>query len=268
VAAHQLILRLDPSLHEARLAQARANRDRAEQRFAELVRGPRRERILEARARVEGARENLATLRREYDRMQALIDRRLASPSQLDQAHARRELASAELDSAEAALAELLEGTTSEELGQARAVHEEAAAALEALEISTRRLEVRAPRDGQVEVLPYELGERPAQGATVAVILAGSAPYARIYVPEAIRSRVTPGLEARILIDGAPRTYAGTVRFVAAEASFTPYFALTQRDRGRLSYVAEVTLTEPAAASLPTGVPVEVDFPALQSAPE
>ena len=37
-----------------------------------------------------------------------------------------------------------------------------------------------------------------------------------------------------------------------------------QRDRSRLSYLAEVVLTDPAAAVLPTGIPVEVDFPALQ----
>jgi HlyD family secretion protein len=50
----------------------------------------------------------------------------------------------------------------------------------------------------------------------------------------------------------------GTVRFVAGEASFTPYYALTQRDRGRLSYVAEVDLTDAAAQALPVGVPLEV----------
>ena len=49
------------------------------------------------------------------------------------------------------------------------------------------------------------------------------------------------------------------MRYVSSEAAFTPYYALTQEDRGRLSYLAEVTLTdELAAARLPSGVPVEV----------
>ena len=264
VAEGQLLVRLDASVFDAQLAQARAARARAEQRFAELVRGPRRERILEARARAEGARENLAAQQREYDRVQALLGRQLVSPSQLDQAYARRELAAAESKEAEALLTELLEGTTSEELGQARAAVDESAAALRALEIAAGRLEVRAPRPGRIEVLPYELGERPPPNATVAVMLADGAPYARIYVPEAIRTRVTPGLEAAVRIDGIDRAYAGEVRFVAADAAFTPYFALTERDRGRLSYLAEVTLTDAAAGELPTGVPVEVDFPTLQ----
>ena len=47
-------------------------------------------------------------------------------------------------------------------------------------------------------------------------------------------------------------------RYIAGEASFTPYFALTQRDRSRLAYQAEIDLTEPAALDLPVSVPVEV----------
>jgi HlyD family secretion protein len=50
------------------------------------------------------------------------------------------------------------------------------------------------------------------------------------------------------------------VRTVSSEASFTPYFALTERDRGHLAYVAEIDLPDQAAGDLPTGLPVEVSF--------
>jgi len=33
---------------------------------------------------------------------------------------------------------------------------------------------------------------------------------------------------------------------------------LTQEDRSRLSFLAEIDLTEPEAQSLPTGIPVQV----------
>ena len=46
----------------------------------------------------------------------------------------------------------------------------------------------------------------------------------------------------------------------ASEASFTPYHALTERDRGRLVFVAEVDLEGDGAHALPTGVPVQVEF--------
>ena len=50
------------------------------------------------------------------------------------------------------------------------------------------------------------------------------------------------------------------MRTLSHDAAFTPYYALTQHDRGRLSYLAEVELDGVATATLPTGVPVEVRF--------
>ncbi len=94
-------------------------------------------------------------------------------------------------------------------------------------------------------------------------MLADGAPYARIYVPEPLRARVAPGVEAEVRVDGVDGSFAGRVRYVAADATFTPYFALTQRDRSRLAFVSEVVLSGAEAAELPSGVPVQVDFPAL-----
>ena len=61
------------------------------------------------------------------------------------------------------------------------------------------------------------------------------------------------------LFDGQPSTYPGTVRWISTDASFTPYFALTEHDRSRLSYVAEVDI--PAAGELPVGIPLVASVP-------
>jgi HlyD family secretion protein len=62
-------------------------------------------------------------------------------------------------------------------------------------------------------------------------------------------------------VDGIAEPLAGTVRYISAEAAFTPYYALTQKDRTRLSYLAEVTLDDARAAALPAGIPVQVTLP-------
>lgn len=258
------LVRLNSSLYDAELEAAMASRERAQQRLAELVRGPRQERIQDARARLDGATDQLQTQRREYDRIDDLVAEQVATQSDLDRAFAARQSAQTEHDRAEAALAELLEGTTREELAQARASVAESSASLRRLQEIASRLLIRAPRDGVIDALPFKLGERPPKGASVVVMLVDSAPYARVYVPEPIRARVAAGLEARVAIDGVEGTFDGTVRYVASEASFTPYFSLTQRDRSRVSYVAEITLTGEEARQLPTGLPVEVDFPNLR----
>lgn len=55
-------------------------------------------------------------------------------------------------------------------------------------------------------------------------------------------------------------------RGASSEAAFTPHFALTERDRSRLAYLAEIELEEDEALGLPTGVPVEVRFPGVRDA--
>ncbi len=264
VQKDQPLVRLEASVYEAQLEEARAARQRAEQRHAELVRGPRRERIQEARARLDGAADKLETERREYERIQKLVDDEVLTASDLDRAFAARQVALATHDRAAAYLAELLDGTTPEELGQSQAALAETEAAVRRLELIADRLLIQAPRDGIIDALPYKLGERPPAGASVVVMLADTAPYVRLYVPEPLRARVSAGLEAQVTIDGVDRIYPGTVRYVASEASFTPYYSLTQRDRSRFSYVAEITLTAEEARDLPTGLAVEVDFPSLR----
>lgn len=266
VAEGDVLLRLDASLVAADLQLAAARLEGAEQRFAELVRGPRSEQIDRARAELDAAGEVLRTARREHERVRTLYERRVMTAADLDRAEGEVEVAAANVAAAEAGLAELLEGTTREQLGQARASVSEAEAAIDRLRLLADRHVLRAPRPGRIESLPYELGERPAAGAVVAVMLAGERPYARVYIPEPLRARVNAGLEARVSVDGIDGAFAGEVRWVSSEAAFTPYFALTQRDRSRLTYAAEITLTEPRAAELPAGVPVQVEFPSLQPA--
>ena len=91
------------------------------------------------------------------------------------------------------------------------------------------------------------------------ILLAGEQPYARVYVPESMRVQIKTGTRARIYVDGLENAIEGRVRWVASEAAFTPYFALTERDRGRLSFVAKIDIKE-ERERLPDGVPVEVEF--------
>jgi HlyD family secretion protein len=258
VSAGSVLLRQEAGTMQPRLDQARAVVAEAERALADAAEGPRQREIDEARAAAAGAESSLVTERREFERAKALVDSRLLSASSLDQARARRDAALASRDQARARLALLEEGTRPEQVRQAEAAVARARAALVELETSAARYEIRAPREGQIEALPYKLGERPPAGAPVVVMLADGTPYARIYVPEPLRADFVPGRRVSVAIDGVDGALGGTVRYVSAEAAFTPYYALTQKDRTRLSYLAEITLDDPRAASLPVGVPVQV----------
>ena len=143
--------------------------------------------------RLEAARSTLETETNEYQRVQDLVARKLLSQSALDQQRARRDSATGTHKQAAARLHLLLEGTRVEEVEQAEAALKQAQAALVEVQTSAARYVVKAPRAGRVEAIPYKLGERPAAGAPLIVMLADGTPYARVYVPEPLRTKFLPG---------------------------------------------------------------------------
>jgi HlyD family secretion protein len=259
VAAGDLVLEQDSARAEARLAQLESQRDQAAARLAELQRGPREESIREARARLEGARANRVNAAANLERTREVYERGLSSAGQLDTDQTRLKTAIAEEQAASEALERLLNGTTVEELQQAEAAVGAAEAQIRAARVDLERSRITAPVAGVVDKLLYQLGERPSPGTTVAVLLDSARSYARVYVPEHLRAQVRPGTSLDVRVDGVEGILEGRVRWVSSDASFTPYFALTEHDRSRLSYLAEIDL--PGAQDLPSGLPLEVDFP-------
>jgi len=262
--AGDLILEQDPARLERALAQQSALRDQSAARLAELERGPRTETIREARASLESSRASAKNAAASLKRAQEMFARDLSNQSDLDFATTRSETSIAAEKAASEALNLLLNGTTVEELDQASAALKAADAGISRVQLDIDRLKVYAPVDGMLDKRLYQLGERPQIGATVSVILDSTRTFARIYVPEPLRASVQPGEELQVRIDGSDRPLTGRVRWVSADASFTPYFALTEHDRSRLSYLAEVDV--PAASALPSGLPLEVDFPPIVAA--
>jgi HlyD family secretion protein len=262
----QVLVRQDPARWLARLNQNRAEHDRAAANLRELEVGPRAERIAEAEAKFRGADQVAAVRQREYERLKEILNRRLISPDAVDKARAALDAARAERNADAAVLQELRAGTRSEELEQARQTLARTEAELRSAEVDLDRLTLRAPVAGRLDSLPLVVGNHPQVGAVLAVLLSGAAPYARVYIPEPIRARIKPGDPARIRVDGRPEPYAGVVRTVRADPVFTPFFALTERDRHRLSYVAKIDL-QGDVRNLPAGVPLQAAFPNLPESP-
>jgi HlyD family secretion protein len=257
VAAGQLLVSQDPRRMNARIAEAEAVRRQTQARLDELIRGPRREQIEAAQAYVEGAERSLEFRRKEFARAEKVHARNLAAPEQLDRARADRDAAKADLDSGRARLEELLSGTTAEELRQAEANVAQAEARLATLAVDLERHNLTAPVAGVVDSILFEIGEQPVPGRPLLVLLPGSQPHARVFVPEALRVSVVPNTRAKVFVDGRDEPFDGRVRWIASESAFTPYYALTERDRGRLTFAAKIDILN-ATERLPEGVPVEV----------
>ncbi len=259
VAAGDLLLVQDRSRLETQLRAAEAEREVAAARLLEAEHGPLVESIDRARAALAEAEAGVRTATLQLERERSLRARDYASQNVLDVLQGNHDGAVARSNQAREALAELEAGTRWEILAQLRASVAVLEARIDELGILIERAGVRAPVAGTVEALPLEIGERPLPGQTVVVLRAVAPTYARVHVPEPVRVRLAVGDAATVRLDGHPSDFPGRVRWVSAEAAFTPYYALTQHDRSRLSYLAEIEL-EPTAGDLPVGVPIEARF--------
>ena len=258
VHAGDILVEQDASRVLAREAEARASIATLEALLAEQLAGPRIEVIEAARATLQAAQVQYDINLLEFNRLQRL-GADVATQERIDLARSRRDASEASIEEASARLRELEAGTRTEIIEQTRQQIAAANARLDSILIEKSRLNNVAPIESWVDSLPFEIGERPPVGSVVAVLLTGEQPYARVYVPEALRINVRPGTAASISVDGIDAPFLGTVRRIASEASFTPYYSLTESDRGRLSYLAEITL-ETQGERLPDGIPVEVTF--------
>ena len=260
VKTGQLILKLDNRKQLAAVAAASAEAARARAYLDEMVNGARIEDIAAARASVRQIEARLVDANKTFQRNEVLLQRKLISQSELDQARAARDALKAEKNNAREKLLSLLNGNRSETIEQAEASLSKALANQTLEEIKLDDLALYATRDSWLDSLPRHLGERVSTGSTLAILLVNEAPYARIYVPEPHKASLHVGDHVTVHIDGVDKTFLGQVRWVSLDPAFTPHYALNEKERSRLVYMAEVQLPE-TASDLPSGLPVQVDLP-------
>ena len=181
------------------------------------------------------------------------------SKAAYDASLAQMQIATANRNAIQAKLQELINGTRPEDIAQAKAQVRVAKANVDLIKQRLSDLSIKATRSGIVEALPWHMGERVSLGSPVAVLLSNSIPFARVYVPEKIRAQVAIGQNAQVFVDGYKKAFKAKVSRIANNPSFTPYYTLTDTDRQRLVYLAEVTLLE-NANKLPSGLPARVYF--------
>lgn len=258
VNAGDPILYLDDSKISEQIRDQEARLEQATWYLKELEKGPRAQKIAEAEARLKAAeatRENDLEI---YNRQKKLYKTDFTSKQQLDITKKNYLNAREKVKEYTEQLDELMEGTRIEQIKQARANVASLTAQLKRLQLLAAEYKIRAPRAGVVDSLPFKKGDRPPAHAVVSTLLAGARPWARVYVPGPYRSKMKPGEDFSLRIDGQDEPFSVRLRSISSDASFTPYYALSERDRSRLSYVAKLDLVDEKAVGLTAGTPVQL----------
>lgn len=254
-----LIVQLDNRRQQAIVAKAIAEVARTKAQFQKLAQGARIEDIDAASSQVDGAQAVFLSAQKNFVRTQKLLKKGLVSQGVLDSATANRDSAAANLKTLREKLRMLTNGNRKEDIDQAKASLEAANAELELARYNFSELSIKATRDGYLDSLPWNVGERVNAGANVAIILAENDPFARVYIPETYRAKLKVGDSLNVKVDGIDHIFPGKIRWMSSDPSFTPYFALNEADRSRLVYVTEIAIK--ADQKMPTGLPLEVELP-------
>lgn len=265
VKAGQELARVDATDLELLLAQARAERDQAVAELRLRLAGARPEEIGELEAQAAAAAADQDAARRDFERLQALLDRGSGTEKARDDAKTRLEVAAKRLQAAEQALLRARNGFRREEKDSARA----RAAALEAriaqVEQQIRDAVVTSPLDGVVTEKIAEAGELLAASAPVAVVTNLAEPWLTVYVGELDLGRIRLGQEADVTTDDGQRR-KGRVTFISPKAEFTPKNVQTRDERVKLVYKVKVGLANADGLFKP-GMPAEASFQAAEPAP-
>jgi HlyD family secretion protein len=196
---------------------AQASHQKAQENYALVVEGPRKEEIDAARA-------------------------------QLDQSQATLNLAKTR---------RLQVDVLRQELITAQAQVKEAASALEVIQSQIEYSNLYAPTAGVVLVKNTEAGEFIVPGGAVITLGDVAKPWLKAFINEADLGRAKLGQKVSVITDSYPgKVYPGEITFISSEAEFTPKNVQTAKERVKLVYRIKVGLANPHNELKP-GMPAE-----------
>ena len=253
------ILQLDSGKQQAIVTAAIAEVERAYALLDEKTNGARPEEIAAAKSEFLSQRALYKEADKNHQRIVTLVGKNILTKADLDTALAKKKSLHANLQKARNQLLLLTNGTRPEALEQVEASLAKAKASLELEQRKLEDLSVLATRDSWLDSFTIKQGERVTQGSPVATLLADEAPWARVYIPESLRTKIHIGDWFSVYINDFEKVFQGQVRKIALDPAFTPFFALNEKERSRLVYMAEIQLPE-TASELPSGIPVQVEL--------
>jgi HlyD family secretion protein len=268
VAAGTPLFSQDDTQDRAALDQAARQLGQAEEQLANLQSGGKPTEIQQAEANLADAKSTALRVQADLARSETLLRNGNATRQNTDQLSADDRSARAKVESAQAALAQLLApmGRDREIKAQAATV----AAAQAAVAMAQWRLDQRkvaAPVAGRIADVLARPGETMAAGAPVVSLLPPGNILVRFFVPEADLAGIHRGDRVDLVCDACPKDLAATIAFVSPQAEYTPPLIYSETSKAKLVYLIEAHPRPDQAATLNPGQPIVVRPTAKAPAP-
>ena len=265
VQPDQLLASLDTATIDAKVGEADAQVAQARAQLAKLQSGNRRQEIAQSRDRVTAAAAAAANAAQDYARRQPLVAPGAISRGLWERTVADKRRADAQLSEARQQLSLLEEGSRTEDIAAAKAQVGAALATRQSAATDLSDTRIVAPEGATVVTRAREPGAIVQPSETVLTLSIDRPMRVRAYVAETDLSRISPGMAVTVTADGNPRTYHGTIGYIAPRAEFTPKSVETESLRTDLVYRVRIIVNDPDDA-LRQGQPVTVKVPGARPA--
>ena len=231
----QVVLRLDPELFQAQVAQQQAA-------------------VQQAQIAIQSQKLTVANLEQQYQRQQALFKQHLVDANSFDNLKNQLDLANSELDARQQAL----------QIAQAQLAQSQQ---------SLSKTVITSPLDGMVTSLPVKVGETVITGTNIAGdtlmdIADPSEVLADVQVDEADIANVKLGEDANIDAVSFPdRTLHGKVQFVASSVTDSSSATTTTSGSQGRTFEVKIAITDKDVGLLKPGMSARAEI-FTQSTPD
>lgn len=258
VAPGQELACVDQTRYQAKLDLAKANVQALQAQRDKLVAGNRPEEISQAKNAYLATRTEASQAHKSYERLKALLPKKLASQEDVDTARAKADaLRHQEKANYEAWQVAVL-GARKEDIAQVEAQIQQAQAQVALAQKDLDDTRIVSPIKGIVRDRVLEPGDLAQAQQVVMTVALKSPKWVRAYLSESDLGKVKLGMPAQVMTDSYPdKTYDGWVGYISPVAEFTPKTVQTEALRAQLVYQVRIFTCDPQS-ELRLGMPATV----------
>ncbi|MCG3675690.1 efflux RND transporter periplasmic adaptor subunit [Aliarcobacter butzleri] len=245
VKKDEILVKLDTASLEKSLEELNEKIFASKLELSKLQTGYRQEEILEAKAAMEEAIENLNKTKDTYNRQANLFKTKSTSEENFTISQLNYKQALATLDKAKALYELRKNGYRNEDIKIQESNLKSLEIQAEKLKIDLNDSLIKAPVDGVILTRFKEIGAITNAGESILEIAKTDEFWVRAYIDEKNLGNIKPGLKMSIQTDSRSENYEGVIGFISPVAEFTPKNIETQELRADLVYSFRVIVKNP-----------------------
>ncbi|MBF7070580.1 HlyD family efflux transporter periplasmic adaptor subunit [Aliarcobacter butzleri] len=245
VKKDEVLVKLDTASLEKSLEELNEKIFASKLELSKLQTGYRQEEILEAKAAMEEAIENLNKTKDTYNRQANLFKTKSTSEENFTISQLNYKQALATLDKAKALYELRKNGYRDEDIKIQESNLKSLEIQAEKLKIDLNDSVIKAPVDGVILTRFKEIGAITNAGESILEIAKTDEFWVRAYIDEKNLGNIKPGLRMSIQTDSRSENYEGVIGFISPVAEFTPKNIETQELRADLVYSFRVIVKNP-----------------------